>query len=146
MDQLDSSVLLGWVALGEAAPAAALAIVCVLCAGVVAAVLGGLSVLGSEPTWLHSVGPRARATMGVAGCGAGAFALGLMLREMRVDGTDWYTAVSLFSLIMLGFVAAQFSLAPASGAVERPVAATPKITVRSGQSGAAAASQGKKAA
>lgn len=147
MQHSESSVLLAWVALGEAAPAAALAIVCLLSAAVVAVVLGGLSIAGVESTAGSGLTPHARVALGLLGSAAGAVSLGLMLRNMRVDGAEWYTPVALFSLTMFSFVAAQFSLTTKPGAAERPVAATPKITVRPVATGATtAATNSKKAA
>ncbi len=131
METTESGVLLGWIALGEAAPVAALAIVCLLCASIVAVVLGGLSALGPDTSWISRISERTRSVAALFAAAGGAIALGFMLQKVEVSGFHWFYAVGLYCATMVGFVATQFALVPRPGAATASDnSSTPKITVR----------------
>ncbi|MFZ4573335.1 MAG: hypothetical protein ACOYN0_02990, partial [Phycisphaerales bacterium] len=118
MEQTESGFMLAWFALGEAAPVAALAIICLLSAASVAVVLGGLSAIGPDTGWISRIPEQVRSVAALVAAACGAASLGLMLNTMDINGIDWYIPVGMFCTSMVGFIAAQFALAP------RPALAT----------------------
>lgn len=109
MEHSDSSVLLAWIALGQASPVVALGLVCVVCAALVAVVIGGIGAFSSiaEVTSPRTKGVRIGLSIFALACGG--YALKLMLGGMNIDGFELFKAIGLYTLTMAFFVGAQYA-------------------------------------
>ncbi|MFN9993886.1 MAG: hypothetical protein ACK54H_11120 [Phycisphaerales bacterium] len=118
MEHSDSSVLLAWIALGQAAPVVALGVVCLVCAALVAVVIGGISAFGANARVSTPRGTVGRLALSACALCAGGFSLKLMLGGMNIDGFELFKAVGLYALAMSFFVGAQYASAADSGVAE----------------------------
>jgi hypothetical protein len=129
MEHSDSSLLLAWITLGQAAPVVALGLVCLVCAALVAVVIGGIGAFGSKAQLSTPKSYALRFALSAIAMCCGGYSLKLMLGGMNIDGFELFKAVGLYALAMGFFVGAQYASAGDAAATDEACSSTKMFNV-----------------